>query len=77
MSYGYTLKLASLNKKASVRSLGVKLGRVCIKHNMPVITVASRLGVSRQTIYCWFSGKSTPNENATKKIKKLILKLEQ
>ena len=36
MSYGYTLNLVSLNKSASARSLGVKLGRSCIKHGVPV-----------------------------------------
>jgi DNA-binding XRE family transcriptional regulator len=76
MSYGYTLNLVSLNKSANARSLGVKLGRKCIKHGVPVADVAERLGVSRQTIYHWFSGKTKPTEQMASKIKKLITQLE-
>ena len=77
MSYGYTLNLVSLNKSANARSLGVKLGRTCIKHGVPVADVAERLGVSRQTIYHWFSGKSRPSEQMASKIEKLITQLER
>jgi DNA-binding XRE family transcriptional regulator len=77
MSYGYTLNLVSLNKSASARSIGVKLGRTCIKHSVPVADVAERLGVSRQTIYHWFSGKSRPSEQMASKIEKLITQLER
>ena len=77
MSYGYTLNLVSLNKSASARSIGVKLGRKCIKHGVPVADVAERLGVSRQTIYHWFSGKSRPSEQMANQIEKLIPQLER
>ncbi len=60
MSYGYSLRLAELNRSADQQSLGVRLGRVCISENIPVSNVAKRLGVSRQTIYNWFSGASVP-----------------
>lgn len=77
MSYGYTLNLVLLNKSADARSLGVKLGRTCIKHNMPVTEIAERLGVSRQTVYNWFSGETIPNAETSSKIKKLITRLER
>jgi len=77
MSYGYTLNLVSLNKSANARSLGVKLGRTCIKYGVPVADVAERLGVSRQTIYHWFSGKTKPTEQMANKIEKLITQLER
>lgn len=62
MSYGYSARLIELNKRANKRLLGVRLGRVCIKHNIPVADVAFRLGVSRQTIYNWFTGASNPQQ---------------
>jgi DNA-binding XRE family transcriptional regulator len=77
MSYGYTLNLVSLNKSANARSLGVKLGRTCIKHGVSVADVAKRLGVSRQTIYHWFSGKTKPTKQMANKIEKLITQLER
>lgn len=57
---GYTLALVKTNKAANGRGLGVKLGRVCIRNDVPVQTVAYHFKVSRQTIYNWFSGKRHP-----------------
>jgi DNA-binding transcriptional regulator YiaG len=63
MSYGYSLRLIERNNQANERKLGVRLGRACIKHNVPVAVVASRFGVTRQTVYNWFSGTSNPAES--------------
>lgn len=60
MSYGYSAKLVALNQQADKSNLGVRLGRACIKKDIPVAAVASALGVSRQTLYNWFVGKSSP-----------------
>ena len=77
MSYGYTVKLVTLNKSADKESLGVKLGRECIKYNVPVSHVAECLGVSRQTVYNWFTGASLPNEQTRKNIEKFINKIQR
>ena len=77
MSYGYTTRLNSLNKQADRTSLGVKLGRVCIKHDIPVSDVASQLGVSRQTVYNWFMGTHEPHSDLTSAIEKYIAKFKQ
>ncbi len=74
MSYGYTRRLDSLNKQADGSLLGVKLGRVCIKREVPAAQVASQLGVSRQTVYNWFIGLHEPNEELIPLIKKIIAK---
>jgi len=74
MSYGYTRRLDSLNKQADGSLLGVKLGRVCIKQEVPAAQVASQLGVSRQTVYNWFMGLHEPNEELIPSIKKIIAK---
>lgn len=60
MSYGYSAKLVALNQQADRSNLGVRLGRACIKRDIPVIMVSTTLGVSRQTLYNWFIGKSSP-----------------
>ena len=54
MQYGYSLRIADLNKKADGTLLGVKLGRLCIKNNVSVVEVSGVLDVSRQTVYNWF-----------------------
>jgi hypothetical protein len=60
MSYGYSQSLVEANKKASAKSLGVALGRLCIKHGVAVSEVAQELGVSRATVYNWFWGVTSP-----------------
>ena len=60
MSYGYSQSLVFANKKADVKSLGVALGRLCIRHGISVVEVKQELGVSRMTVYNWFQGKSSP-----------------
>jgi hypothetical protein len=72
MSHGYSSRLIGLNKKANPKLLGVRLGRVCIKHNIPVTNVASSLGVSRQTIYNWFIGERNPQNLVVDEIQKLL-----
>ena len=77
MSYGYTTRIGSLNKQADGSLLGVKLGRVCIKHEVPVIDIASQLGVSRQTVYNWFMGTHEPKEELTTLIKEIIIEYKK
>lgn len=77
MSYGYTLRLAELNKRADSRKfIGVRLGRLCISKGVPVAEVAHTLKVSRQTIYNWFVGDSSPLPIYEKRIKKLADKIK-
>jgi hypothetical protein len=76
MSYGYTLHLLITNKKADGKSLGVALGRECICRNVPVTLTASKLKVSRQTIYNWFSGVHIPDDKYTDAIVRLIAEIK-
>lgn len=72
MSYGYSARLIVLNKQANQDSLGVKLGALCILHNVPVTSVAKALKVSRQTVYNWFCGVPPPKESLEAQIEAYI-----
>lgn len=72
MSQGYSLKLRDLNRRAPSNMLGVRLGRVCIKHDIPASRVADEMGVSRQTVYNWFRGTSQPNGSLIVRIERFI-----
>lgn len=37
-------------------TLGSRIGRLAIQRDFPVQKIAKALGVSRQTVYNWFSG---------------------
>jgi len=76
MSFGYTLRIRDLNAKANQRKLGVRLGRLCIEHNVPVTVVAQRMGVTRATVYNWFCGTSVPQASAVSLIESYIASLE-
>ena len=75
MTQGYSLRLRDLNRGASSKLLGVRLGRACIKHDIPAAVVASRMGVSRQAVYNWFRGTSNPNSSLTATIEQFISSL--
>jgi transcriptional regulator with XRE-family HTH domain len=72
MGYGYSIRLIDLNKKADKQSLGVRLGKLCIKNNIPVAEVATSFGVSRQTIYNWFIGATFPQPAFEESINEFI-----
>lgn len=73
MGYGYSLRLIELNKQADRRLLGVRLGRVCLKHDISVADVASTLGVSRQTVYNWFIGETNPQKTIAPAVQALLV----
>lgn len=75
MSYGYSLRLATLNEQADEQLLGVRLGRVCIGKGIPASVVADALGVSRQTIYNWFSGTTAPLGDHAASVEAYLTKL--
>lgn len=65
---GYSRRIADANKRASTDSLGVRLGRMCIKEDISVTYVAEMFKVSRTTIYNWFTGLKIPRKYQEDKI---------
>ena len=75
MAEGYTLKVANSILSADPDHLGVRLGLACLKQDIAVSTVAKAVGVSRQTVYHWFTGARAPSDQHALAIEKLLLKL--
>ena len=63
----YLLSLNGLNEKR----LGVQLGKLCVKANLPPKLIANALGVSRMSVYSWFRGKPIRDRNIDK-VEKLM-----
>lgn len=59
---GYSLYVAEAILNGDQNRLGVRLGRTCIERRIPVTKVAGVLGVTRQTVYHWFTGEYEPSE---------------
>ena len=76
MAYGYSIRLLQLNEAADSSNLGVRLGKICIDKSIPVVRVSKALGVSRQTVYYWFCGVYTPQNQTVHKIEQFIESLE-
>lgn len=72
MGYGYSQNLVRANKQASARSLGVALGRVCIRRGVSVTQIAEHFGVSRMTIYNWFKGVYDPRPDLIAQVQRYI-----
>jgi transcriptional regulator with XRE-family HTH domain len=73
--HGYTLLLADTIKRAPRNKLGVRLGRACLAANVSVIEAADHFGVSRPTIYSWFTGRCNPRYSQEDAIEQYIKKL--
>jgi hypothetical protein len=72
---GYSLRIVRSNEQADPSNIGVLLGRVCIKKEIPVSEVASFFSVSNQSVYNWFSGKGRPRKKIGEKIQEILDKL--
>ena len=72
---GYSPAIVAAVKNASLDSVGVELGKLCVDKNIPVTDVASFFGVSRQAVYLWFKGLTKPASKHQEKMAKLVTKL--
>lgn len=72
MSRGYSLHLQLLNTRADPSNLGVRLGRACIARDISVIQVSEAVGVTRQTVYNWFVGASSPHWRCADRVEQFL-----
>lgn len=77
MSYGYSARIITANKRQDDSCLGVKLGRLCIALDIPVSEIARQAGVSRQTIYNWFTGSYDPRAGYKSVVESIIQNLDK
>jgi hypothetical protein len=75
MANGYSLLTIEEIRRADQRLLGVQLGKICLRDNIPVTDVAEFFKVSRVTVYNWFKGKAVVSGKHADRMQKLIQKL--
>lgn len=75
MAKGYSTLTVQEIEEANPNLLGVQLGRICVKRDIPVTDVAEYFGVSRVTVYSWFRGKAVVSGKHADKMQKLVAKL--
>ena len=76
MSTGYASGFINEVKASDKSKIGVQLGKVCIKRDIPVTDIAQFFEVSRVTVYSWFRGKINVPDRHQEKMQKLIDKLD-
>lgn len=74
MARSYSDKFLLALNKNKADSLGVRLGRLCVKANLPAAYVAVALGVSPITVYSWFRGQGI-SESRRRSVDTLITML--
>ena len=75
MAKGYSSLFVQDVKNANPNLIGVKLAKLCIKKDIPVVDVASYFKVSRMSVYSWFRGIRHVGDKHRDKMNKLIEKL--
>jgi hypothetical protein len=53
-------------QKADPTRIGVQLGKICVKANLPTTYVAEAFNVSRMSIHSWFRGQYVREKNYEK-----------
>lgn len=48
--------------------IGPKLGLLCVANNISVMDAATTLGVSRHTVYRWFTGRGTVSRHLLNRV---------
>jgi len=72
MAIGYSIETVRKIKEADRKKLGVKLGLYCVDNNISVAEIAAKFGVSRTTVYNWFTGSCNPDKKISAKVTKYI-----
>lgn len=74
---GHSSRFVQAVASADPAHPGVKLAKLCIKHEVPIAAVAAKLKVTRATMYHWAVGKFQPLPHHVRLIEKLTAKLAQ
>jgi len=63
MTKGYSPKILKTVKNGDPDSFGVKFAKFCIAKKLSIDFVSKELGVTRMTLYRWFSGCDIRKKN--------------
>jgi len=74
-SKNYSILVVQAINDANPFLIGVKLGKICLRLDIPVKDVAEYLGVKPQTIRNWFFGQHDVSPRHWHKVEELVKKL--
>lgn len=68
---GHSTLFISRVRSAELSKTVARLARACIRYNVPVVSIADKLGVTRATVYNWLAGSSEPRPQFLPRIEEL------
>lgn len=76
VSRGYAATIVKKVLGVAPHTAVVRLGHFCVVRNVPAAYIAQRMGVSRTTVYTWFTGTSPARAKAEAEAEKLLAELQ-
>jgi hypothetical protein len=76
-SRGYSTLFIRKVEEADQGDLVIQYANACVERNLPITEVARRMGVTRATIYNWFTGRSSPRVHQIEKIRKALARWQR
>ena len=72
LARGYSTLFLSRIEKAELDPFLKQFADECIRRGIPISAIASRLGVTRASVYNWFTGRAAPRRSQMVQIKKVV-----
>lgn len=69
---GYSTLFISAIETAGLDPLVKQFADECVRRGIPIAAIASRLDVTRASVYNWFTGRSSPRQRQLAQIKKIV-----
>ena len=69
---GYSTSFVRAIAESKLSDLVAQFAHHCVAREIPVAAVAERVGVTRVTVYAWFTGRSKPRAQHQEKIRQIL-----
>lgn len=69
---GYSTSFVRAIAESKLSDLVAQFAHHCVAREIPVAAVAERVGVTRATVYAWFTGRSEPRAQHQEKIRQIL-----
>lgn len=69
---GYSTSFVRAVEESELSDLVAQFAHRCVARGIPVSVVAERVGVTRATVYAWFTGRAEPRAQHQEKIRQIL-----
>lgn len=69
---GYSIRMLDKIKAVELDTVATQLAKFCVENGISTARVAKDLGVSRPSVYAWFTGKRQPRTKTVEQLSKLL-----